>query len=32
MAPALGWDESEAAAQVGAFLDEAGAEGIVASP
>jgi glycerol-3-phosphate dehydrogenase len=32
MAPALGWDESEAEAQARAFLDEAGAEGIVTSP
>jgi glycerol-3-phosphate dehydrogenase len=32
MAPELGWDESEAAAQARAFLDEAGAEGIVTSP
>jgi glycerol-3-phosphate dehydrogenase len=32
MAPALGWDESEAQAQARAFLDEAGAEGIVTSP
>ncbi|MEN3284870.1 MAG: glycerol-3-phosphate dehydrogenase [Solirubrobacteraceae bacterium] len=32
MAPALGWDESEADAQARAFLDEAGAEGIVTSP
>jgi glycerol-3-phosphate dehydrogenase len=32
MAPALGWDESEAEAQALAFLDEAGAEGIVTSP
>jgi glycerol-3-phosphate dehydrogenase len=32
MAPALGWDESEAETQARAFLDEAGAEGIVTSP
>jgi glycerol-3-phosphate dehydrogenase len=32
MVPALGWDESEAEAQARAFLDEAGAEGIVTSP
>jgi glycerol-3-phosphate dehydrogenase len=32
MAPALGWDESEAEAQALAFLDEACAEGIVTSP
>jgi glycerol-3-phosphate dehydrogenase len=32
MAPVLGWDESEAEAQARAFLDEAGAEGIVTSP
>jgi glycerol-3-phosphate dehydrogenase len=32
MAPALGWDENEAEAQARAFLDEAGAEGIVTSP
>jgi glycerol-3-phosphate dehydrogenase len=32
MAPALGWDESEAEAQARAFLDEAGAEGIVTNP
>jgi glycerol-3-phosphate dehydrogenase len=32
MAPALGWDASEAEAQARAFLDEAGAEGIVTSP
>jgi glycerol-3-phosphate dehydrogenase len=32
MAPALGWDESDAEAQARAFLDEAGAEGIVTNP
>jgi glycerol-3-phosphate dehydrogenase len=32
MAPALGWDESEAEVQARAFLDEARAEGIVTSP
>jgi glycerol-3-phosphate dehydrogenase len=32
MAPELGWDEREAAARARAFLDEAGAEGIVTSP
>jgi glycerol-3-phosphate dehydrogenase len=32
MAPALDWDENEAEAQARAFLDEAGAEGIVTSP
>ena len=32
MAPAMGWDENEAEAQARAFLDEAGAEGIVTSP
>jgi len=32
MAPAMGWDESETDAQARAFLDEAGAEGIVTSP
>jgi glycerol-3-phosphate dehydrogenase len=32
MAPALGWNESEAETQARAFLDEAGAEGIVTSP
>jgi glycerol-3-phosphate dehydrogenase len=32
MAPELGWDEGEAAAQARAFLDEARAEGIVTSP
>jgi glycerol-3-phosphate dehydrogenase len=32
MAPELGWDEREAEAAARAFLDEAGAEGIVISP
>jgi glycerol-3-phosphate dehydrogenase len=32
MAPELGWDEREREAQAQAFLDEAGAEGITASP
>src|SRR5262249_39749112 len=32
MAPELGWDEGQAEAQAQAFLDEAGAEGIVPRP
>jgi glycerol-3-phosphate dehydrogenase len=32
MAPELGWDEAQARAHARAFLDEAGAEGIVTSP
>jgi glycerol-3-phosphate dehydrogenase len=32
MAPALGWDDARVREEAGAFLVEAGAEGIVISP